>query len=61
MGKAKGGMSSNHTVQNKQARSIAKELGLKNKKDIRKLHDLISGQGYTYEQALTEARAFFNK
>ena len=61
MGKAKGNMSGNHTVQNQQAKAIAKQLGLKTEKEIRQLHDLISGQGYSYQEALIEAKAFFNK
>jgi RHS repeat-associated protein len=60
MGKAKGNMPGNNQLQNKQAKSIAKELNL-NKKQEQDLHRLIGGQGYNYQEALQEAKAFFNK
>lgn len=53
-------MTGNNQVQNQQARSIAKQLNL-TKKETRQLHDLISGQGYSYQEALREAKMFFNK
>lgn len=61
MGKAKGNMSASRIVQNNEAKRIAKELGLKTEKEKRLLHDLISGQGYSYDEALKEAKAFFGK
>lgn len=61
MGKAKGNTPASRIQQNKDAERIAKELGLKTKKEKRQLHDLISGQGYSYNEALKEAKAFFRK
>lgn len=61
MGRSRGNMTGNNQVQNQQAKSIAKELGLKTKDQERQLHDLISGQGYSYQEALREAKSFFKK
>jgi len=61
MGKAKGDMSANHTIQNKEAERIAKDLGITDKNKIRQIHDLISRQGYGYPEALKEVKAFFSK
>ncbi|GHV33201.1 hypothetical protein FACS1894177_09650 [Bacteroidia bacterium] len=47
-------------MQNQQTQAIAKELKL-TKNQERQLHDLITGQGYSYQEALQEAKAFFNK
>ncbi|MDL2262452.1 hypothetical protein LJC11_03000 [Bacteroidales bacterium OttesenSCG-928-I21] len=53
-------MTGNHDVQNAEARRIAKELDL-TPKETEQLHRLISGQGYSYKDALKETKVFFGK
>lgn len=60
MGRAKGNMSGNHDVQNKQARSLAKKYNL-NKKQQGIFHDLVTGQGYNYHEMEQVLRDYFNK
>ena len=51
----------NNKVQNKQARDIAKRLQLNDPAKKRELHDLISGQGYSFQEALETAKFFFGQ
>ena len=60
MGKAKGKMSGNHDVQNKQFKDVVKKLNL-NKSQARQLHAAVGGQGYGYHEIMIEAKAMFKK
>ena len=50
----------NNQKQNKQIKDIANQLGL-NKDQIRRLHDKITGKGYSYQEILELAKEMFNK
>ena len=60
MGRAKGNMSGNRAVQNEQVKSLSRKYNL-NKPQQRTLHELISGQGYGYEEIEQLIKAYFNK
>jgi hypothetical protein len=60
MGKAKGNMTGNRNVQQKQFDSVVKELKL-TKTQADQLHQAIHGQGYGYQEILQEAKHLFNK
>lgn len=60
MGKQKGNEPRDNKKQNKQIDKIAKSLNL-SKDDRRELHDLISGQGYGFQQILDIARIFLGE
>jgi hypothetical protein len=60
MGRAKGNMTGNHDVQNKQFKDICSKLGL-DKAQARKLHDKITGKGYGYREIFDIAREMFKK
>jgi hypothetical protein len=53
------GVPRNNQKQNAQARNIANVLGLTTKKQKQQLHRLIGGRGLDYQEALEEARIFF--
>jgi hypothetical protein len=60
MGKAKGNMTRNRNVQQKQFDSVVRDLKL-NKTQAEQLHQTIHGQGYGYQEILQEAKFLFNK
>ncbi len=53
MGKQKGNAPINNQRQNEQAR---KKYGIKNRE---KIHDILSGEGYGYQEAFEEVEAFW--
>jgi Spy/CpxP family protein refolding chaperone len=60
MGKAKGNMTGNRNVQQKQFDSVVKELKL-TENQAKQLHKTIHGQSYGYQEILQEAKYLFNK
>ena len=60
MGKSKGNMSGNHDVQNKQVEDLSRKYNL-DKKQKRTLHDMISGEGYGYNEIEKLIKDYFNK
>lgn len=58
--KQRKGTPGNNQAQNKQFNDVVKELKL-NKSQQRELHDAITGQGYTYQELLEEAKSMFDK
>ena len=60
MGKAKGNMTGNRNVQQKQFDSVVRELKL-TKDQANQLHKAIHGQGYGYQEILQEGKYLFNK
>ena len=60
MGKAKGNMTGNRNIQQKQFDSVVKKLGL-SKQQAQQLHNSIHNQGYGYQEILKEAKYLFNK
>jgi hypothetical protein len=47
--------------QNRDARKIAQKLGITDKDQIRRIHDIISGNNFSYLDALEEVRGWFEK
>jgi RHS repeat-associated protein len=60
MGKAKGNMTGNHTVQNEQVDAVVSNLGL-SQAQRQQLHRAIHGEGYGYQEILKVAKEMFNK
>lgn len=60
VGKQNGKAPRDNQKQNEQVRDIAKKLNL-TKDEQRELHDMISGQGYSYQEILELAEEMFGK
>ena len=60
VGKSRGNTPRDNTKQNKQIKKIAQKLGLKDD-ELEVLHELISHQGYGFNEILELAREYFDR